>query len=127
MKQLNETTFLFDETDHDWDDYYQIHSSTTYCFSFDIIPETILSLTLVHNFMESQDLSLRCWFSNKPLGESVYEINSLQYFPLTREPKTFNFGDANSSALYELATGKHWIMIQNLQNARNGFKLIFHK
>ena len=125
---LPEEVSIITAEQRDWDDSYIIDSGRTYCFEFDLEDGQVMEFGMTHTRAESQDLTLRCWFSEKPFGKQEFTfIDSMDIFSLPRLQRTIAIGSPDTDNLYKMPAGKTlYVMIQNVQNSENFFKLTFN-
>lgn len=124
---LPEEASIIREEDRDWDDTYVIASGRIYCFEFKMADGEATEFGLTHTRAEAQDLSLKCWFSDKPLGQlSFPKIDSMDVFPAPRKQRIITVGTPLTDTIYKIEPDKtNYLMIQNAQNSENFFQLTF--
>lgn len=123
---LPEGVSIISPSQRDWDDSYVIESGRTFCFEFEIQPTEVIDFQIIHTRVQSQDLSLRCWFSEKPFGSQKFTFeDDMDSFTVPRMLRTIRIGGELTGQQFQMESGqKNYIMVQNLQNAINFFKLI---
>lgn len=124
---LPEEVSIITEEQRDWDDSYIIGSGRTYCFEFTIEPGQSIDISIIHTRPQSQDLSLRCWFSEKPNGQQRFPfVDSMDVFHALRMNRTIRIGTPSTTEPFTMEPNqKNYFMVQNVQNAENFFKLAF--
>lgn len=124
---LPEEVSIITEEQRDWDDMYQVDSGRTYCFEFLIEPGTAQVFKMVHTRVQAQDLSLRCWFSEKPFGKQEFPFEDhMDSFPIPRHMREIIVGAPSTQEKYTMPANKIlYLMVQNMQNSENFFKLVF--
>jgi len=123
---LPEEVSIITEEQRDWDDMYQIANGRTYCFEFQIEPGQAIDFKMLHTREQSQDLSLRCWFSEKPYGQPAFQVDHMDVFSIPRHQRVITVGAPSTQLEYQMQTGRiNYLMVQNLQNSENFFKLLF--
>lgn len=115
------------EDQRDWDDSYWIASGNTFCFEFIIPQNQVMVIDAIHSDPTAQDLSLRCWFSNKAYGDQYFPLeDNMDVFPLVRAIRSIRLGTFGSDeALKVPGDTIMYMMVKNLQNRENRFKLMF--
>jgi len=123
---LPEGVSIITETNRDNFDTYVIPSGCTFCFEFTAEDGQTTEIGMIHTKHPAQDLSLRCWFSTKPLG-AVEFVNSDNHdvFPILRQFRTILIGTPSTNTLYKMREGTNYLMVQNMQNSENFFELQF--
>ena len=124
---LPEEVSIITEEQRDWDDTYRIDSGRSYCFEFTLDVLDVLDFSFIHTRPQSQDLSLRCWFSETPNGQQEFPFEDhMDVFHMQRHARTISIGATLTDAVYKMpALQKNYLMVQNMQNAENFFKLAF--
>ncbi|MNK60491.1 hypothetical protein D3C87_796250 [compost metagenome] len=125
---LPEEVSIITEEQRDWDDTYIIESGRTYCFEFTHAEGETTEIDFVHTRAQAQDLSLRCWFSEKPYGQQEFPfIDSMDVFYMGRHVRKILIGSPTTDTIYKMpANQRNYLMVQNAQNAENYFKLVFN-
>lgn len=116
-----------------YDDIYGIEPGRVHCHAFSIPPLSSVELTIIHTAINSQDLSIRYWFSLEPLGDSMfYDLYNRGFYPAMRdEGQIWKISDEVliSNSYSHTFTGPVnkpiWLNVQNMQNSQNGYQLIF--
>ena len=112
------------------DDIYGIGPGLIHCHPFQIPQLSGIQITLTHSAKNSQDHSLRYWFSLEPMGDSIYpSMYNRGFFHADRYSDTWILWDENcinpKINTYGPTCKNLWLNIQNLQNSTNGYHLIF--
>lgn len=114
------------------DDLYGIEPGHMHCHPFRIPPLGSINIAIIHTAINSQDMSLRYWFSTQPMEDSMYDnIYNRGFFPVLRQGTSWKLSDEAlvSTFTNHFFTGPvHmdlWLNVQNLQNAVNGYQLTF--
>jgi len=81
----------------------------------------------VHDKPTAQDLSLQCWFSLKPNGQQFFPcVDNMDIFPLVRQARTILIGAEGTKSRWHMPVNTpNYLMVKNLQNSENIFKLSF--
>lgn len=125
---LPEEVSIITEEQRDWDDTYRVDAGRTYCFEFRFAPGEIMEIDVIHTRAQAQDLSLRCWFSEKPYGQQEFPfVDSMDVFYPSRQLRKILIGAPQTDAIYKMPASKtNYMMVQNAQNSENFFKLAFN-
>lgn len=125
---LPEDTSIITEEQRDWDDDYHIGSGRTYCFEFFAIDGETMDISFIHTKLQAQDLSLRCWISDTPIGATLFPKNdSMDYFPVNRESRTISLGTPSTDEPFKIPDIQiMYFMVKNMQNSDNLFRLAFN-
>ncbi len=128
---LPEGTFIIEIEDRDPDEYYMIYPGQTIIFPFKIPMFSSQTIQHLHVLENSQDWSLACWFSEKPLDRMLFErIDNWNEHKLQRIIREFEIWDelVAEPPHTKVALNSHqtyYVNIRNLQNKANTFKLSF--
>lgn len=92
-------------------------------------PGSYVWIEAIHDKPTAQDLSLRCWFSTTPYGQQFFppSQDNMDIFPLVRQARTILVGSETTLAPHHMPVGINYIMVKNLQNADNIFKISFRE
>jgi hypothetical protein len=124
---LPEDTSIITEEQRDWDDDYFIAAGRTYCFEFFALDGESVNISFIHTKPTAQDLSLRCWISDKPIGDTLYpRDDSMDYFPVNRHNRVITVGTPSTDFPFKIPdTQIVYFMVKNMQNSENLFRLSF--
>lgn len=120
-------THIFKIADRDPDGYYEIHSSTLYCFEFKIDFCSHVDIFVTHTDAFAQDWSLLCWASDSPDGPTRFrEQLDMSEFRVPRTGRTIRLvSDRPETDTSFTSCQTNYLMIKNLQNSPNRFQLKF--
>jgi hypothetical protein len=124
---LPDGVHIITEDQRDNFDTYIIPGGQIYCFAFSLEDSKYIQFSIVHTRLESQDYSLRCWFSDKPMGFSYFNLpDNMDWFAIPRKTRKINVGAIGTNTLYQMPAGQtNYLMVQNMQNSDNFFEIIF--
>lgn len=125
---LPEDTSIITSEQRDWDDTYAIGSGRTYCFEFYMLNGEAMNISFTHTKTTAQDLSLRCWLAEKPIGSTYFPyVDSMDYFPMGRHIREITIGTPSTDESYKMPGMQIlYFMVQNMQNSENLFQLHFN-
>lgn len=117
-------TSLYREQDY----YYNIDPGWTYIFEFNIKELSRTLIDIGHFFENSQDYSISCWFSRKPLDDVMFmDKDDMSIFSIARNQlRKFSFSDIIVCEENEVCLNSsftYYLNIKNLQNKLNQFYL----
>lgn len=119
---------------YDPDGFYEIGAGHTHIFRFRVPAFQNIKVGLSHVRTGTQDWSLDCWFSKKPLDDVLFRDRpDVTHAGVPRLMKVVNFWDSlvyqnenGSSDLYYPSNEFIYINIRNQQNQLNGYRLVFN-
>ena len=129
--QLPENTFII--YDKHPDGYYQMSQGSTLIFEFKIPPGGEVKIDILMTKPDTQDLSIRGYFSQFPSGQSINLTDpNLRWFSFPRIQRTIVLKDVlfvkpGFNPNYAYPAGTYYINVQNLVNMYNSFRLQFHE
>lgn len=127
MKSLPEEASVIKASERDNFDTYVVEAGRILCFEWRIGHGQTMDFSMVHTKSQAQDLSLRVYFSDQPMGDQFYPaIDSLDVFAIPRYARTISIGAPDTNQLYRMpANHTNYVMVQNMQNSENFFELVF--
>lgn len=122
MKYLvpDEVTVIH-ENERDNFDLYMIRGGGIHCHRIEIRPnmDLVIRITQVKPYADSQDNTLKCWFSEMPFQQSIILTPPLDRMTVRRRPIEITLNTTILSA------GAHFLNVQNLENRENAYECVF--
>jgi hypothetical protein len=122
-------SIIFLEQDRDIDGYYLVNPSLVHSHQIGVVDDvTALNLQIIHYYQNSQDLSLRLWFSEYPANIPVLNLDKDGFISLSRVGFQYSLSSIESqlNTTFKIQKNKnYYVNIRNLTNAPNGYRLIF--
>lgn len=122
-------TFTFEPADRDQDGYYMIGASHLHVFPFTVPFLGLQQIKIAHVMPGSQDWSIDYYVSDQPNGPAFFtEENATGHNRVSRMESTLNIwssGADEGEQNYVDPSKTYYLMVRNLQNQNNGYKLLF--
>lgn len=128
---LPDGVFEINEANRDEDGYYMLGSGVTHVFPFAVPQGGKIVLSFVHHMPGTQDLSVRCWFSNRPYGDQLFpQADDVDVFSMPRLGRSIEIYDAAELTEGDPRLGvpagvRVFFNVSNMQNSTNGYRLEF--
>ena len=134
---------VYGENDRQVDGFYPISAACDNAHSFTIPTNGFIKINIVNTEPNTQDMSMRGWFSETPMGQMLFTLDDARLIPFN-VPKMYSFDNTNIPTpgllvyIYDSnnpsnkdknlkldSTKEYYICIQNIQNKKNSYRLLF--
>lgn len=134
---------IYQEDNRQQDGFYAMYPACENSHMFTIPSGGFIKINIVNTEPNTQDMSMRGWFSETPMGQMLFTLDDARLIPFN-VPKMYSFDNINiptpgllvyiydsnnpeyNDKVHRLdATKNYYINIQNIQNKRNSYRLLF--
>lgn len=116
MYVVPEWVSIFTEENKDSFDYYEVGAGLVHSHTIEVTGAPLL-LAFNHSLLTAQDLSLRCWFSQRPADTALFAGEQWERIAMTRQPVEILLDG-------HLPDGTYYFNVQNLVNSPNNYQLV---
>lgn len=123
--------------------YYAIEPACNAAHMFTIPSMSSVKINIVNAEPNTQDMSMRGWFSDSPMGQMLFTLDDARLIPFNI-PKMYSFDNINiptPGLMVEIfdknnpqfanenlkldASKTYYVCVENMQNKKNAYRLMF--